>query len=170
MDNDKEIIKLEVQKKVRVGSMDDFEDVLRLSNLHLKEANISPIDYDWAESTIKKCLSLEGGISGLIGRGDKLEGYILLEIFKPYPYKCDFLNDMGLFVHPDFRKGGKGNGRLLLEFSKKTASELKLPLFCGLRHGNRLPAKMKLYENSFSKPIACLFLEVPESVKNDGIS
>jgi GNAT superfamily N-acetyltransferase len=96
-------------------------------------------------------LHCEGGIMGVVGE-DTLEAAILLRV-EPHWYSDDLcLLERAIFVHPDFRKSKIGRAKLLCEFAKKAADNLKIPLVIGILSSQRVEAKIKLYARQFGEP------------------
>ena len=98
-------------------------------------------------------LNLDRGIMGVIGT-DPIEAGILLRI-EPLFYSDDnCLLERAIFVHPDYRRGGRNSSRakLLCDWAKKAAQELELPLIIGILSSQRVEAKIRLYEREFGEP------------------
>jgi hypothetical protein len=69
-----------------------------------------------------------------------------------------FLEEMCVYVHPDYRAAKGGRARKLVEFAKKVSEELELPLMIGILSNSRTDAKTRLYERQFGAPAGAFFL------------
>lgn len=103
-------------------------------------------------------LEKNGGIVGVIGQKGKLEAGIVLRVSNFWYANDPFLEEMGLFVHPDFRSARGGRASKLIDFAKSCAAELNMPLMIGVLSNDRTSAKVKLYERQFGAPIGAFFL------------
>lgn len=103
-------------------------------------------------------LMKQGGIVGVIGKKGKLEAGIVLRVSNFWYANDPFLEEMGLFVHPDFRSARGGRASKLIDFAKNCASELGMPLMIGVLSNDRTSAKVRLYERQFGAPVGAFFL------------
>ena len=95
---------------------------------------------------------------GVIGKPDHIEGLVLLRIHSQWYSDGEFLEEMCVYVHPDYRASKGGRARKLVEFAKKCSEELHLPLMIGVLSNSRTDAKIKLYERQFGTPAGTFFL------------
>jgi|SRR5579871_2570688 len=157
---------------VRTGSPSDIHKVMELALLVVAENGRGRPDPKKLLNDIYPSLHLDGGIVGVIGDGDKLEAAILLRI-EPFWYVVDedkVLLERAIYVHPDFRASKIGRARLLCEFAKKAADELKLELVIGVLTKERAEAKVRLYERQFGPQCGAYWIYTPPSVATTGQS
>lgn len=105
-------------------------------------------------------LNLDNGIMGFIGK-DRLEAGILLRVDQMWYSSDQTLIERAIFVHPDYRRSGEhkvSRAKMLCDFAKNAAHELKLPLVIGILSTQRVDAKVKLYERSFGEPAGAYWL------------
>ena len=106
-----------------------------------------------------QALNLSYGMVGIVGKkGEQIEGAILLRI-GPMWYSHDMvLEEKAIFIHPEHRKHRDGRARKLVEFAKKSADELGIPLLIGVLSNERTEGKIKLYERQLGKQSGAFFL------------
>lgn len=143
---------------VRTAQPDDEEGIMYLANLVNNENGVFKMNDEKVRAVVKPSLYLYGGIVGVIGPKDKLEGVVVLRISKYWYSDVSFLEEMCVFVHPDYRAAKGGRARKLVEFAKKVSEELKMPLMMGVLSNSRTSAKTKLYERQFGPPAGAYFL------------
>jgi hypothetical protein len=99
--------------KVRVGTLDDLDQVMQLALQMHDEIGISNLNHHKILSEIYPSLQLDGGIVGVIGPPDAVEGGILLRIGKFFYSDDDILEERGVFIHPNFRSAKGARARRL---------------------------------------------------------
>lgn len=135
---------------VRTGTAADIHPVMRQALAACEENSLSRVNPTKLLSEVWASLNLDKGIMGLIGQ-DPIEAGILLRV-EPMWYSDDMcLLERAIFVNPDYRRGG-GRARLLCQWAKKAAEELKMPLVIGILTSQRVQAKVALYERQFGEP------------------
>jgi hypothetical protein len=143
---------------VRVATKDDFFGIIELSRMVHDENGL----FDFNEVKVAEAIWLQiekkNGIIGVIGTKDKLEGIVVLRLSTYWYSNSQFLEEMFVFVHPDFRKAKDSRAQKLLEFAKKVSSELEMPLMIGVLSNTRTSAKVSLYERNFGEPAGAFFL------------
>lgn len=144
--------------KVRIGAPEDEEGLMRLARLVNDENGVFRMNDDKVRAVIKPALYLHGGIVGVIGPRDNLEAGVVLRISQYWYSDVSFLEEMCVFVHPDYRAAKGGRARKLVEFSKKVSENLNMPLMMGILSNSRTEAKTKLYERQFGSPAGAFFL------------
>lgn len=148
--------------KVRIGTVDDLDQIMSLAMLMHNEIGISSISHDKILPEIYSALTMNHGLMGVIGEpGDRIQGGILLKIGKLFYSDDDVLEEKGLFIHPEFRRAKGGAARQLCEFAKKTSDQLGMPLLIGIQNDVRTKGKARLYERQFGMPIGAQFLYRP---------
>ena len=77
----------------------------------------------------------------------------------PVWYSNDMvLEEKAIFVDHEFRSAKGGRARKLVDWSKRMADELELPLAIGVLSNHRTEAKIRLYERMVGKPAGVYFL------------
>jgi GNAT superfamily N-acetyltransferase len=131
---------------------------MELARLVNEENGIYPMDLNKVAKMMIPSLFKEGGIVGVIGPKDKIEAGILLRVSSLWYADKPFLEEMSLFVHPDYRSARGGRASKLIEFAKKCATELGMPLMIGVLSNNRTSAKVRMYEKRLGTPVGAFFL------------
>ena len=149
--------------KVRVGTLDDLDQVMQLALQMHDEIGISNVKPHKILSEIYPSLQLYGGIVGVIGPPDAVEGGILLRIGKFFYSDDDILEERGVFIHPNFRSAKGARARRLCEFAKKTSDSMGMPLLIGVQNDVRTKGKLRLYERQFGQPIGAFFKYEPNT-------
>ena len=98
------------------------------------------------------------GIIGVVGTKDNLEAMILLRIANNWYSDTPFLEEMSVFVLPEYRNATVSRVHKLIEFAKKAADGLDLPLMIGVLSNQRTNAKVELYEKHFGHPAGAFFI------------
>jgi hypothetical protein len=144
---------------VRVATVDDLDDVMRLSMQLGDEQAFLPHIAELTLQQVWPALNLDNGICGIIKpEGGEAEGVILLRIGTMWYSYEKTLDEKFVFVPPKFRSAKGGRGRKLCEFAKRCAKELNLPLSIGILSNHRTAGKIKLYERIFGPPAGAFFL------------
>jgi N-acetylglutamate synthase-like GNAT family acetyltransferase len=150
--------KVNANLHVRVAGPDDYEGIMDLARLLNKENSVFPMNEEKVATHVIPSLFRDGGIMGVIGKPNHIEGLVLLRIHTQWYSDGEFLEEMCVYVHPDYRAAKGGRARKLVEFAKKCSEELKLPLMIGVLSNSRTDAKIKLYERQFGNPAGTFFL------------
>jgi hypothetical protein len=83
---------------------------------------------------------------------------VMLSVASYWYSDAHFLEEKCVFVHPNFRHAKESRVQKLLEFAKKCATDLNLPLMIGVLSNTRTSAKVSLYERHFGQPAGAFFL------------
>jgi len=143
---------------VRTAVPDDEEGIMELARLVNNENGVFKMNEEKVRSMVRPALYLQGGIMGVIGPSNRIEGLVLLRISQYWYSDAAFLEEMCVYVHPDFRAAKGGRARKLVEFAKKASEKLELPLMIGILSNSRTDAKTRLYERQFGSPAGAFFL------------
>lgn len=144
---------------VRVGTPDDIDELMKLALSACDENGFVEPNPQKLLSELWHGLVLADGIVGVIGEpGQKLEGAVLLRIAEMWYSDSRILEEKAIFIHPDYRSAKGGRARRLVEFSKRCADELGIPLLIGVLSNTRTEAKIRLYERQFGKASGAFFL------------
>jgi len=145
--------------KVRVGTPADVHDVMELALMGRAENGFVNADEGKILQNIWDALNMHSGIMGLIGPGGKkAQGAVLLRVITPWYSSDAVLEEQAIFIHPDYRAAKGGRASRLVEFSKKAADQLGMPLLIGVLSNSRTEAKVKLYERHLGRQAGAFFL------------
>lgn len=158
---------------VRTGEPDDEDNLMHLARIVGIENGLFPINEDKVREYIRALLHLSGGIIGVIGSKHELQGAIMLRVIQNWYSDVSFLEEMCVFVHPDYRAAKGGRARKLVEFGKQVSESLEMPMVIGVLSNSRTGAKTRLYERQFGSPAGAFFLygaqtgnDVPQEAVN----
>ena len=146
---------------VRIATINDLEEVTRLLHLMHSEGGIMPLDEEEAKSMFMRAFNREGGILGVIGEPGDIKTMIFLLIAKYWYTKVNHLEELFNFVRPDVRsKGGekKDYAARTIEFAKKCADEIGIPLVIGVLTNKRMQGKVRLYRRYLGVPAGAYFV------------
>ena len=149
---------IETPCHVRVATREDLFDILDLAKLVHEEIGFFNLKEIKVAEAIWPQLDQKNGIIGVIGKRGKLEGAIILRIASYWYSDKHFLEEMCIFVHPDYRNAKDSRIQKLIGFSKKAALELDLPLLSVSLSNSKTSAKMELYRRNFGEPVGSFFL------------
>jgi hypothetical protein len=143
---------------VRTATPEDENAIMDLARLLNNENGVFKMNEDMVRDVVRSSLYLHGGIMGVIGPVNRIEGMVLLRISQYWYSDAQFLEEMFVYVHPDYRAAKGGRARKLVEFAKKASERLELPLMIGILSNSRTDAKTRLYERQFGSPAGAFFL------------
>lgn len=143
---------------VRTAAPEDEEGIMELCRLVNTENGIFRMNEQKVLDMVRPALFLSGSIMGVIGKRDHIEGMVLLRVSQFWYADESFLEEMFVYVHPDYRAAKGGRARKLVEFAKTTSEKLGLPLMIGILSNSRTDAKTRLYERQFGSPAGAFFL------------
>lgn len=143
---------------VRIGTPEDEDGILELAKIIVGENGVFAMSDHKIRALVRPSLYLDHGIVGIIGKRNAIEGLIILRVSTYWYSETPFLEEMIVYVHPDYRAAKGGRARKLVEFAKETSHRLELPLMIGVLNNARTDAKIKLYERQFGPPAGAFFL------------
>lgn len=133
--------------KLRLGTPDDMREIMDLAIMAAVENGATSAKQVLLAKAIYPKLELQHGLIGCIGKsGGKIEGMVVLQIGTLFYSDEPCLEELVLFVHPDYRSAKGGRARKLCEFSKSAADKLGMPLIIGVFSSISTQQKCKLYE------------------------
>lgn len=164
---------------VRIGTPDDFLNVMALAHLVANEnAPVAP-NMDKIKQGIWDALNKSGGLVGVVGPKDSpdVHGFVLLKIGPPWYSDERLIEDAGVYVHPDWRgaaraapsgadrAAGRSPGRaaMLYRFCKRVADETGYRLFIGVISQRQQEAKLRYYRRFFGNPAGAYFVYDPRA-------
>lgn len=140
---------------VRFAVPEDYPQIISLSEELDAENGHSTIDYEVAEAAIMGAINRNHAMIGVIGPVGGIEGIVFLRFASFWNSRDVFLEELFLYVPPQFRK--TGNAKALINFAKQTAAALDLPLMIGILSNHRTKAKLRLYEKHLGEPVGGYF-------------
>lgn len=140
---------------VRYAEPADYPQIIALGEELHEENGHSAIDYDIAEAAIMEAINRKRALIGLIGPVGGIEGIVFLRFASFWNSSDVFLEELFLYVPPEFRK--TANAKTLLLFADNAAKQLGLPLMIGVLSNHRTKAKLKLYEKHLGQPVGGYF-------------
>jgi GNAT superfamily N-acetyltransferase len=143
---------------VRAAQPDDEEGILVLARMIHKEIGMFELNEDKVRGVIRPLLHKHFGIVGVVGKKDNLEAMILLRISSNWYSDTPYLEEISVFVRPEYRNASISRVYKLIDFAKKTADGLNLPLLIGVLSNQRTNAKIELYEKHFGSPAGAFFI------------
>jgi len=145
--------------KIRTGTPEDIYEMMDLALMACAENGFVNPDRTKLMTELWQALNLNYGMIGIIGKENgPIEGAILLRI-GPMWYSHDMVvEEKAIFIHPDHRGAKEGRARKLVEFAKKAADDLGIPLLIGVLSNKRTEGKIRLYERQLGKPSGAFFL------------
>jgi len=139
--------------KLRLGTPEDMREVMDLAIAAAKENGLLQANPVLLAQTVWPKLNLMHGMIGCIGRPDgRIEGIVVLQIGKLFYSDETCLEELVLYIHPDYRNARGGRASKLIEFSKSAAEKLELPLLIGVLSSIKTEQKRKLYERALGPP------------------
>jgi GNAT superfamily N-acetyltransferase len=115
---------------------------------------------DLSESKVHDVLSMHyqrtGGIIGVIGPPENLQGAIVLHLTTMWYSDKYYLEELCSFVKPEFRRSD--NAKKLIDFATKCAVDIGVPLLIGIVSNERTEAKIGLYRRKLGKPAGAYFV------------
>lgn len=142
--------------KVRLGTFSDEEEVMQLCRELHKENALLGMNENKVREVMRGAFAQKMGIIGLIGEPGKLEAAIYLTFGKFWYSDSDHLEELFNYVRPAYRRST--NAKDLIQFAKKCAEDVGLPLVIGVLSNERTEAKVKLYERQLKKPAGAFFI------------
>ena len=143
---------------VRLATTEDLPELMKLCHMLHDENGIFSMDDDMVLETLQLGTNRKGGIIGVIGTEQHLEGMIYMQVSNFWYSRQPYLVELFNFVHPDHRKSN--HAKALIEFAKNCTDD-KLRLVIGIISNERTKAKVKLYERSLGQPAGAFFVYPP---------
>jgi hypothetical protein len=139
--------------KIRLGTPDDMREVMDLAIAAAKENGVMSASQVLLAKTIWPKLNLTHGLIGCIGGKDgSIEGMVVLQIGTLHYTEEPCVEELVLYVKPEFRSAKGGRAKKLLEFTRSVAESLHLPLIIGVFSSIDTQQKCKLYERVLGPP------------------
>lgn len=104
-------------------------------------------------------LNLDHGICGIIGGvGGMVEATVVLTIGSIWYSDDPILEELAIYVRPEFRSAKGGRAARLCEFSRNTSDRLGIPLTIGVLSSHRTEAKVRMYSRIMGPPSGAYWL------------
>jgi len=153
--------------QIRLATTEDMAEVMRLAFMACEDNGFLDYSPELLAREIYPALCQDHGLFPVIGPpSGEIQGFVLLRIGTMFYSTRQCLEEKCLWVHPDFRTARGGRARQLLEFTKKTADALGLPLIIGIMSTKRAAGKEALYRRFFGEPTGAFFLYGAECGKS----
>lgn len=149
-------------ESVRIATIQDEDEIMRLLTIMHAEGGILPLDEVEAKKTFRLAFERQGGILGVIGEPGDIKAMIFLLISKFWYTKEHHLEELFNFVRPDVRKSAENYAPRLIEFAKNCANEINIPLTIGILTNQRMEGKVRLYRRSLGVPAGAWFVHMPD--------
>lgn len=142
--------------RVRFAERCDFDQIMFLCRqLHEENALL-----DWNEDLVRRTLMTHfngtGGLIGVIGEPNCLEGAILLRMSSEWYSDQPILEELFSFVLPEFRKSN--NAKDLIDFAGSCATLIGVPRIAKVTSSACTAAKIDLYRRRIGPPIGMVFI------------
>lgn len=129
---------------------------MEMCKLLHEENGLFPMNEQSVRNVLHLAFAKKGGMVGVIGEPGKIEGMIYL-LISTFWYSDDWhLSELFNWVRPEYRRSH--NAKHLIQFAKKCAVELKIPLVIGVISNERTEQKVRLYQRQLSKPHGSWFV------------
>lgn len=140
-------------RKANAGDEAELMEICR--SLHV-ENGLFTMSEDKVSGMLRRAFTKQGAIIGIIRPDKAIEGAIYL-IISDYWYSDDWhLSELFSYVPPAYRKSN--HAKELINFAKRCADEIPLPLIIGVISNQRTEAKVRLYERKFDKAAGAFFV------------
>jgi N-acetylglutamate synthase-like GNAT family acetyltransferase len=150
---------------VRLGDQADESAIIRLLVQMHQENGLFPFSINRVRELVRMVLDAPKkplatpAMIGVIGTPTDMQATIGLMVSRIYYTDEWHLGDLWVFVRPDCRKST--HAKALLEFGKRTASDLGLKFMSGVVSNARTEEKMRLYRRRLGTSVGGYFLYDP---------
>jgi N-acetylglutamate synthase-like GNAT family acetyltransferase len=144
---------------IRLATPDDLHEVMRLAVMACEDNGFLDFSQELLAREIWPALNQDQGLFAVIGPPDgSIQGFVFLKVGTLFYSNRKCLEEKCLWVHPNYRTAKGGRAKKLLDFTKKTADALHIPLIIGIFSTKRSAGKEKLYERVFGQKAGAFFL------------
>jgi|SRR5882757_1559610 len=145
--------------EIRLATTADMDEVMKLAFMACEDNGFLDYSPELLVKEIYPALNQDHGLFAVIGPSTGgIEGFVLLRIGTMFYSNRPCLEEKCLWVHPDYRSAKGGRAKKLLDFTKKAADGLGLPLIIGIMTTTRSAGKVALYTREFGQPAGAFFL------------
>lgn len=147
---------------VRIGTPADFPRMLEFLKLMHAENGIMPLSMDRVVPFLQCALAHHQSLVGIIDGDDgDIAASVGLMIGQYWYSETKHLEDAWNFVRAEYRT--RPMARPLIEFAKRAADGLHVPLLMGVLSETRTMAKVRLYERQL-KFVGAIFTHYPTEI------
>lgn len=152
---------------VRIATPRDEAGIMKLCvELHAENGQHS-FSEPKVRAMVRIALEGKGGILGVIGPSDDIQGCILM-LLDPVWYSDEFqLLELFNFVRSDARRSTHANS--LIDFGKRCADETGLELTIGIMSNIKTEAKERLYQRRLTKA-GTFYIYRPSSARAEPVA
>jgi GNAT superfamily N-acetyltransferase len=129
---------------VRTAIQEDIPSLLNLGRMLHEENAISDWSEDCIRAAVNKAVAGDRSLMAVIGPVGRPVAMIHLFIGNFWYSRNPHLEELYTYVHPAHRRSNYA--KMLIEFAKRAADQLKMPLLIGVVSNHRTDAKIALYK------------------------
>lgn len=145
---------------IEIATPHDFERMMTFLRSMHAENGMAPMSETLVSNALARGLSQDRAVVGVIRDGDKIAASVGLFVGRWWYSEENHLEDLWLYVGENYRR--KPFARPLIEFAKKTAATLELPLLMGVLSDERTEGKVRLYQRQLPYKGAIFLWNPPE--------
>ena len=142
--------------RVRFAERCDFDQIMFLCRELHEENGLLDWNEDLVRRTVMTHFDRVGGLIGVIGSPNCLEGAILLRMSNMWYSEQVILEELFSFVLPEFRRSN--NAKELIDFAKSCARGIGVKLLIGIVSNHRTAAQVDLYRRRIGNPAGAYFV------------
>lgn len=155
---------------VRLAFAEDYQEVFRLLLQDHNENSTFSLDGNKLDWVLTRLLRPElihqadtgtRGAMGVIGPVGALEAVVAIVISAPWYSSDRVLNDLVLYVDPNYRNSG--HAKALIEWMKYQSTIAGIPLISGVASRERTAAKCRLYQRQMPVKLGEYYLHDPKA-------
>ncbi|MCB8880135.1 GNAT family N-acetyltransferase [Acidisoma cellulosilytica] len=152
-------MKTDAAVKVRIGNPGDFDQMMPfLMQMHA-ENGMAAMDPDLVAHSLLRGLHRDKAVVGIVDDEGKIAASVGLFVGRWWYSYDSHLEDFWNYVDPDYRK--HHIARPVIEFAKRAADNIGVPLLMGVTSNERTAAKVRLYERQLPF-VGAAFRYVPD--------
>ncbi len=144
------------KKEVRIATRADEAQLMDLCRALHKENGLFELDEDMVRTMLYRAFNREGGIIGVIDGDNEIAACIFALLSNFWYSKDSHIEELFSYVRPNFRRSNYAD--LLIEFMKRCATEIGIPLVIGVITSDRAEAKVRLYRRKLGVPAGAFFV------------
>jgi GNAT superfamily N-acetyltransferase len=141
---------------VRLVTEADIPELVALARDVHAEGGLMPFSERRAHDMARKAVLQDRALGACIGSVGAIEAVLFLLVGQYYYTDYPHLEECFLYVRPEYRRSDRA--KYLIQYAKKAAAALHVPLLIGVLSQQRTQAKIRLYERQLGKPAGAYFL------------
>lgn len=145
-----------IERTVTTAQPSDEEEIMEMCRALHEENGLLSMSEARVRATLQLAFQRRGGVLGVIRNERQIEAMIFMLISQMWCEDGWHLEELFNYCRPEYRKSS--NAKTLMQFAKKCAIDLQLPLIIGVLSNTRTEEKVRLYQRQFSKPNGCFFV------------